>query len=102
MSAVPDRYPPAEELANRLTHGLGALLSVAGLVLMVVWSALHGDAWVVTSTAVYGASLVVLYTASTLYHSVSSDRWRRLLQKVDPSVSGTEELIRHALRAAAS
>ncbi len=83
MSAVPDRYPPAEELANRLTHGLGALLSVAGLALMVVWSALHGDAWVVTSTAVYGVSLVVLYTASTLYHSVSSDRWRRLLQKVD-------------------
>lgn len=83
MSAVPDRYPPAEELANRLTHGFGALLSVAGLVLMVVWSTLHGDAWVVTSTAVYGVSLVVLYTASTLYHSVTSDRWKRLLQKVD-------------------
>jgi hemolysin III len=82
MSA-PDRYPPAEELANRLTHGFGALLSVAGLVLMVVYSALHGDAWVVTSTAVYGASLVVLYTASTLYHTVQSDRWRRLCQKFD-------------------
>ncbi len=83
MSAVPDRYPSSEELANRLTHGFGAVLSVAGLVLMVVWSALHGDAWVVTSTAVYGVSLVVLYTASTLYHSVTSDRWKRLLQKVD-------------------
>jgi hemolysin III len=83
MSAVPDRYPPAEELANRLTHGLGAVLSLAGLVLLVTFSALRGDAWIVTSTAVYGASLVVLYTASTLYHSVSSDRWRRLLQKVD-------------------
>ena len=82
MSA-PDRYPPAEELANRLTHGFGALLSVAGLVLMVVYSALHGDAWVLTSTAVYGASLVVLYTASTLYHTVQSDRWRRLCQKFD-------------------
>jgi hemolysin III len=83
MSAVPDRYPPAEELANRLTHGLGAVLSLAGLVLLVTYSALRGDAWIVTSTAVYGASLVVLYTASTLYHSVSSDRWRRILQKVD-------------------
>ena len=82
MSA-PDRYPPAEELANRLTHGFGALLSVAGLVLMVVYSALHGDAWVLTSTAVYGASLVILYTASTLYHTVQSDRWRRLCQKLD-------------------
>lgn len=83
MSAAPDRYPPAEELANRLTHGFGALLSVAGLVLMVVWSARHGDAWAVVSTAVYGASLVVLYAASTLYHSASSDRWRRRLQRVD-------------------
>lgn len=83
MSAAPDRYPPSEELANRLTHGFGALLSVVGLVLMVLWSVLHGDAWVVTSTAVYGASLVVLYSASTLYHSASSDRWRRLLQRID-------------------
>lgn len=83
MSDVPNRYSPAEELANRLTHGLGAVLSLAGLVLLVVYSSLRGDAWIITSTAVYGASLVILYTASTLYHSVSSDRWRRLLQKVD-------------------
>ncbi len=81
--SIPDRYPPAEELANRLTHGFGAVLSLAGLVLMVVYSALHGDAWVVTSTAVYGVSLVALYTASTLYHTVTSDRWRRLCQKLD-------------------
>lgn len=80
---APAAYPPAEEFANRVTHGLGAVLSVAGLVLMVVYSALHGDVWVVTSTAIYGASLVILYTASTLYHTVTSDRWRRLLQKID-------------------
>ncbi|MBA4138412.1 MAG: hemolysin D [Opitutus sp.] len=72
-----------EEAANRLTHGFGALLSLAGLVLMVVYSALHGDAWIVTSTAIYGASLVILYSASTLYHSVTSERWRRLCQKLD-------------------
>lgn len=83
MTAVPARYSSAEELANRLTHGLGALLSVAGLVLMVVYSALHGDAWIITSTAIYGASLVALYTASTLYHTFSSDRWRRFFQKLD-------------------
>jgi hemolysin III len=78
-----ESYPPAEELANRLTHGLGAVLSLAGLVLMVFYSALHGDAWVVTSTAVYGASLVILYSASTIYHSVTSAKWRRLCQKFD-------------------
>lgn len=83
MSHAPDAYSPAEELANRLTHGIGALLSLAGLVLLVVYSALHGDAWIITSTAVYGASLVILYTASTLYHSVTSARWRRFFQKMD-------------------
>lgn len=83
MSHAPDAYPPAEELANRLTHGVGAVLSLAGLVLLVVSSALHGDAWIITSTAVYGASLVILYTASTLYHSVTSPRWRRFFQKMD-------------------
>jgi hemolysin III len=83
MSSAPAAYHPAEELANRLTHGVGALLSVAGLVFLTVYSALHGDAWVITSTAVYGASLVILYTASTLYHSVTSDRWRRFFQKLD-------------------
>lgn len=83
MSQIPAAYHPAEELANRLTHGIGALLSVAGLVLMVVYSALHGDAWVITSTAIYGVSLVVLYSASTLYHTVTSDHWRRFFQKLD-------------------
>lgn len=80
---VPAAYSPSEEFANRVTHGLGAVLSLVGLVLMVVYSARHGDAWVIVSTAIYGASLVILYTASTLYHSVTSDRWRRLCQKID-------------------
>jgi hemolysin III len=76
-------YTPREELANRLTHGLGALLSVVGLVLLVVFSARHGDAWHVVSTAVFGTTLVLLYTSSTWYHSVSDDRLRARLQKFD-------------------
>jgi len=76
-------YSPREELANRLTHALGALLSVAGLVLMVVYAAIHGTAWHVTSTAIFGATLVLLYTSSTLYHSFKSPAVRRLFQKFD-------------------
>lgn len=76
-------YPRAEELANRLTHGVGALLGVAGLVLLVVHSSLHGDAWHVVSTAIFGTTLVLLYTASTLYHSFSNEAARRLLRKFD-------------------
>jgi hemolysin III len=76
-------YPRAEEIANRLTHGVGALLGVAGLVLLVVASARNGDAWHVVSTAIFGATLVLLYTASTLYHSFSGERARQLLRKFD-------------------
>lgn len=76
-------YPPGEELANRLTHGFGALFGVAGLVLMVVASARNGDAWHVVSSAIFGTTLVLLYTASTLYHSFSAEGARRLLRKFD-------------------
>jgi len=80
---MPDIYPPREELANRLTHGLGAALSVAGLVLLVVYSSLHGTAWHVVSTAIFGTTLVLLYSSSTLYHSFRSERLKVLLQKFD-------------------
>ncbi len=76
-------YPRSEEIANRLTHGVGALLGVAGLVLMVVASARHGDAWHVVSTAIFGTTLVLLYTASTAYHSVEGEKLRLLLRKFD-------------------
>ena len=81
--ANPDCYSPGEELANRLTHGLGAAFSVAGLVLMVTFSARYGDVWQVVSTAIFGATLVMLYSASTLYHSFQDERLSRLFQKFD-------------------
>ena len=76
-------YPPAEELANALTHGLGLVLSLAGLATLVVWAAVRADAWSVTSAAIFGATLVLLYTTSTLYHSVPGERRKRLLRKFD-------------------
>jgi hemolysin III len=76
-------YSDREELANRLSHGLGAVLGLVGLVLMVVASSRHGDAWHVVSTAVFGVTLVLLYSASTLYHSYRDERKRHLLQKFD-------------------
>jgi hemolysin III len=58
-------------------------LSVVGLVLLVVASARHGDVWHVVSSAIFGVSLVLLYTASTLYHSFQAERTKRLLKKFD-------------------
>ncbi len=79
MAACTER----EEVANSLTHGLGAALSVAGLVLLVIRAAQHGDAWHVVSTAIFGTTLVLLYTASTLYHSLRGERLKQRLRKFD-------------------
>jgi hemolysin III len=75
-------YSPGEEIAHVATHGLGLALSVVGLVVLVA-AGRRADGWTFVSTAVYGASLVVLYAGSTLYHSVRTPRWRRLAQVVD-------------------
>jgi hemolysin III len=72
-----------EEIANSLTHGLGLALSIAGLTVLVTFAASRGDVWTVTGCAVFGASLVLLYAASTLYHSLRSRRWRRVLRVFD-------------------
>ena len=72
-----------EEIANSLTHGLGAVLAIGGLVVLVTLAALHGDVWHVVSCSIYGASMVILYTASTLYHAVSQPRAKAALQVID-------------------
>jgi hemolysin III len=82
MAAVA-AYTPREEIANVVTHGLGIVLSVAGLVALTVLASLRGDAWYVTSTAIFGGSLVLLYTTSTLYHCFHDEGRKRLLRKFD-------------------
>jgi hemolysin III len=77
-----ERLTP-EEVANCATHGVGLALSVAGFVALVVLAWGHGDAWHVGSCGVYGASLVALYLASTLYHGARAPRAKRLLQALD-------------------
>ncbi|MBI3615683.1 MAG: hemolysin III family protein [Candidatus Omnitrophica bacterium] len=74
-----------EETVNVLTCGVGVLLSVAGLVVLVTSAALHGNAWQVVSFSIYGASLIALFTASTLYHAVQAQRIKRLFEIIDQS-----------------
>ncbi len=59
----------AEELANALTHGLGATAALAGSAVLITLAALHGDGWQLTSAIVFGVCLLLLYIASTLYHA---------------------------------
>jgi hemolysin III len=79
------RYSIAEEIANSLTHGVGAVLSVAGLVVLVVLAAARGSAWHVVGSAVFGTTLVVLYTASAVYHGVQAPRAKAVLRAIDHS-----------------
>jgi hemolysin III len=61
-----------EEFANVLTHGIGAVLSAAGGAALIVLAAVRGDAWLIVGSAIFVAALVLLYTASTLYHAARS------------------------------
>lgn len=73
-STILPKYTKNEEIMNALTHGIGAGLSIAGLVILVVFASMQGDAWKIVASAIYGASMIVLYTASTLYHSLSKTK----------------------------
>ena len=78
-------FTPAEELANSITHGIGIVLSLIGLVVAVVLASLHTDAWLVTGCAIYGASLLLLHFASTLYHSARHLGWKKFFLAADHS-----------------
>ncbi len=76
-------FTRGEEIANWVTHGIGLLLSIAGLTLLVVFSSLRGDAWHVASFTVFGLTLLMLYTVSTIYHARRGGRAKALLLKLD-------------------
>ena len=78
-----EKYSLREELAHAVTHGIGIPLSIAALAVLVGFSAMYGDAWHITSTAIYGVTLILLYTASTLYHSIPHARAKSILQQLD-------------------
>lgn len=72
-----------EEIASSITHGLGTGLSVAGLTVLVVLAALYGDVWQIVAFSIYGSTLIVLYLASTLYHSFQNPRAKRVFRVID-------------------
>jgi hemolysin III len=74
---------PIEEVANTITHGLGLVLSVIGFCVLAVMAVLGGGPWSIFGSVVYGTSLVVLYAASTFYHSAVSPESKKVLQIVD-------------------
>jgi hemolysin III len=79
--------PPTlgEEIANSITHGIGAALSIAGLVAIVAVAALDRPAWQVVACAIYGTSLVLMYVSSTMYHALTNERAKRVFKILDHS-----------------
>lgn len=72
-----------EEIGNAISHGVGSALSIAGTVLLIVRAALHSDAMGIVGACLYGASLMILFTFSCLYHSLTSYRAKRVFQVFD-------------------
>jgi hemolysin III len=82
-TALDDRYSSAEEVANSLIHGLGIVLSLAGMAVLVAAAARVGGVREIASCAIYGSTLVALYITSTLYHSVAEPQRKRFLRTLD-------------------
>lgn len=78
-------FTKREEIANSITHGIGALFSIAALVLLIVFASMQGDAWYIVSFAIYGATMVILYTASTLVHSFPPGKVKHIFEILDHS-----------------
>lgn len=72
-----------EEIANSVSHGVGAALGIAGLVLLTMRAASTGSTLAIVSCAIFGASIVLLYLSSTLYHSLGHTRANRVLRSLD-------------------
>jgi hemolysin III len=83
--AVTHTYSRKEELANAVTHGIGALLSAAALVLLIVFASLKGTAWHVVSFTIFGTTMLLLYCASTLVHSFPEGKLKDLFEIFDHS-----------------
>jgi hemolysin III len=78
-------YTLGEEIAHAATHGLGVVLAIVGLTIMVARATLYGNAWHIAAASVFGATLVLMYTASTLYHSIPLPRAKKVLRIIDHS-----------------
>ena len=76
-------YSPIEERINILSHAIGFILSIVALVLLVRHANLHGDVWHIISFGIFGASLIILYAASTFYHSAKKSELRSRLKIFD-------------------
>lgn len=78
-------FSKGEEIANAVTHGVGAILSIAALVILIVYSSLYSDAWHVVSFTVFGSTMLILYVSSTFVHGLPQGKAKDLFEIFDHS-----------------
>ena len=79
---IPD-YTKGEEIFNMVSHIVGGALGVVSLVLCIVFSAIHRNPWAVVGSAIYGTSLIALYTVSSVYHGLHRGTGKKVMQVID-------------------
>ena len=79
---LPD-YSRAEEITNMITHIVGGAFAAAAIPLLVVFGALHGNVWSVVSGAIYGVTLLIMFTVSSVYHGLPKGRAKRVMRVID-------------------
>lgn len=85
MQANLTRYSVGEEIANSITHGVGVVLAIAGLAVLTAFASVFGTGWHIASVSVFGATLILTYAASTLYHAIPLPRAKEVLRRLDHS-----------------
>ena len=82
MTTQTAAYSPAEEIWNAATHGIGIIASVAMLSVLVTLASVYGNAWGIVSSSIFGASLILMYTASTINHPQNGDVPTKILKNL--------------------
>lgn len=78
------KYSKGEEIFNMTSHIVGAAIGVVAMILCIVFAGIHGDAYAVVSSVIYGITMIILYTISSIYHGLGRKRYgKRVLQVID-------------------
>jgi hemolysin III len=77
------RYTIGEEIANAVTHGIGAFLSIVALTWLLLLTRENGDLWQIAGFSIYGSALITLYIMSSIYHAVTGEKLKRLFRLLD-------------------
>ncbi|MDR6123879.1 hemolysin III [Bacillus sp. SLBN-46] len=83
--ATTHTFSKQEEIANSITHGIGALLSISALVILIVFASLYGTAWHIVSFTIFGVTMLLLYMSSTLLHSLPEGKAKDVFEIFDHS-----------------